>query len=155
ARVIAVTSGGQYTTGLDVADLDGDDVTYSGPRFYARAKRAQVALIREWARRSGPDGPAYNAMHPGWAATPGLADSLPGFSRLLGPLLRTPEEGADTIVWLATAPRAEIGSGWLYLDRARRPFDRVPWTRLPARDRRRLWNAIVDRAGVADPAPEG
>ena len=80
-------------------------------------------------------------MHPGWARTPGLTDSLPGFDRLMGPILRTPAEGIDTIIWLATAARSEIGSGRLFLDRRPRPFDRAPWTRLAARQRRRLWES--------------
>jgi NAD(P)-dependent dehydrogenase (short-subunit alcohol dehydrogenase family) len=153
ARVIAVTSGGMYTQSLDVDDLDGDRTTYSGARFYARAKRAQVALVREWARRTAGSSVAFNAMHPGWARTPGLTDSLPGFDRVMGPILRTPGEGIDTIVWLATAPRDAIGTGRLYLDRRPRPFDRAPWTRLDAVERRRLWNVVVRRAGIADPAP--
>lgn len=150
ARVIAVTSGGQYTQPIDVDDLDGDGLDYNGARFYARAKRAQVTLVREWARRLGPDGPTVVSMHPGWAATPGLADSLPTFSRVLGPLLRTPEEGVDTIIWLATADRAGLEAGALYLDRQSRPFDRVPWTRLRADERRRLWDAAVERTGAED-----
>lgn len=153
ARVIAVTSGGMYTQGVDVDDLDGAAVDYGGPRFYARAKRVQVALVREWARRTGDSGVAFNAMHPGWARTPGLTDSLPGFDRLMGPILRSPEEGIDTIVWLATAPRTEIGNGRLYLDRRARPFDRAPFTRLDAHERRRLWDAVVRRSKVQDPAP--
>jgi dehydrogenase/reductase SDR family protein 12 len=153
ARVISVTSGGQYTTSLDVDDLDGEAVEYNGPRFYARAKRAQVALIREWARRRAGSGVRYLAMHPGWAATPGLEASLPAFSRVMGPLLRTPAEGVDTIIWLATAPTQELRPGRLYLDRRVRPFDRVPWTRIGSADRRRLWEAVVGRAGIADPAP--
>lgn len=154
ARVIAVTSGGMYTQGIDVDDLDGAAVAYNGPRFYARAKRAQVALVREWARRTSGSTIAFNAMHPGWARTPGLTDSLPGFDRVMGPILRTPEEGIDTITWLATAPRGEIGNGLLYLDRRPRPFDRAPFTRLTARERRRLWDVVVRRSGGADPAPD-
>ena len=53
--------------------------TYEGARAYARAKRAQVALVREWARRLRGRGSSVNAMHPGWADTPGLEASLPGF----------------------------------------------------------------------------
>jgi NAD(P)-dependent dehydrogenase (short-subunit alcohol dehydrogenase family) len=147
ARVIAVTSGGMYAQALEVDDLDGDHVEYNGPRFYARAKRAQVALIREWARRERGSPVSFHAMHPGWARTPGLSASLPGFERVMGPLLRTPEEGADTILWLATAPRAELGSGRLFLDRRSRPYDRVPWTRLDAAERRVLWDEVVRRAG--------
>jgi hypothetical protein len=92
-------------------------------------------------------------MHPGWARTPGLTESLPGFDRVMGPLLRTPAEGIDTVVWLATAPRVEIGSGRLFLDRRPRPFDRAPWTRLGLVQRRRLWDVVVARARVDDPAP--
>jgi NAD(P)-dependent dehydrogenase (short-subunit alcohol dehydrogenase family) len=154
ARVIAVTSGGMYTQSLAVTDLDGASVSFSGPRFYARAKRAQVALIREWARRTRGGPVSFHAMHPGWARTPGLTASLPGFDRLMGPILRTTEEAADTITWLATAPRAEIGSGRLYLDRRPRPFDRVPWTRLRAVERRALWDEVVRRTGGVDPAPD-
>ena len=42
-------------------------------------------------------------MHPGWADTPGIKSSIPTFQRIMRPLLRTPEQGADTIVWLAAA----------------------------------------------------
>lgn len=154
ARVIAVTSGGMYSQPLDVDDLDGATVAYGGPRFYARAKRAQVALIREWARRTAGSSVSFASMHPGWARTPGLSDSLPGFDRVMGPILRTPTEGIDTVVWLATAPHPDVASGGLYLDRRPRPFDRAPWTRLAAADRRRLWELVVVRSGVEDPAPD-
>ena len=154
ARVIAVTSGGQYAQGLDLDDLQSTRGAFSGPRVYARAKRAQVAIVREWARRLGEperSGVAMNAMHPGWADTPGIEGALPGFSRVMGPLLRTPVEGADTIVWLATAPEAATISGRLFLDRRPRPFDRVPVTRLSAAERRRLWDIVVGLAGIRDP----
>lgn len=154
ARVIAVTSGGMYTQSIDVEDLDGARVEYNGPRFYARAKRAQVALVREWARRTSGSSVTFTAMHPGWARTPGLTESLPGFDRAMSPILRTPDEGIDTIIWLATAARAEIESGRLYLDRRPRSFDRAPQTRLVAAERRRLWDVVVGRAVIADPAPD-
>ena len=153
ARVIAVTSGGMYAQGLDVGDLDGLAIEYSGPRFYARAKRAQVAIVREWARRLRGTPLTFVSMHPGWARTPGLSASLPGFERVMGPILRTPEEGIDTITWLATAPRAALEAGGLYLDRRPRPFDRAPWTRLSDERRRALWAEVVRRSGGADPAP--
>ena len=152
ARVIAVTSGGMYTQGLALDDLEWRDEPYSGSRAYARAKRAQVALMREWARRMASAGVSFMAMHPGWADTPGITASLPGFSRILGPLLRTPAEGIDTIVWLATRPEPGSTSGHLFLDRRERPFDRVPATRVSAGDRRRLWEIVVELAGGDDPA---
>jgi NAD(P)-dependent dehydrogenase (short-subunit alcohol dehydrogenase family) len=153
SRVIAVTSGGMYTQRLHLDDLEWRREPYSGPRAYARAKRAQVALVREWARRLGDTGISFAAMHPGWADTPGVSASLPGFYGAMGPLLRTPAEGADTIVWLASEADPDASSGRLFLDRRSRPFDRVPATRVSAADRRALWDAIVRLAGVADPAP--
>jgi len=153
ARVISVTSGGQYTQALPLDDLGYSVGVFSGPRAYARAKRAQTSLVREWARRLAVAGSdvTVTAMHPGWADTPGLADTLPGFYRFMGPLLRTPDEGIDTIVWLATTPERPT-SGQLYLDRRARPFDRIPATRLSGRDRRLLWDRVAGLAGSADPA---
>ena len=92
-------------------------------------------------------------MHPGWADTPGIAAALPGFHRLMGPLLRTPAQGVDTMVWLAAGGQATYLSGRLVLDRRARPFDRIPSTRVPPEDRRRLWDAVVRLAGIADPRP--
>ena len=106
-----------------------------------------MALIREWARRSRGSGVTFAAMHPGWARTPGLSASLPGFERVMGPILRTPADGADTVIWLATTARPNVESGGLYLDRRVRPYDRVPWTRLDAAARRALWNEVARRAG--------
>lgn len=153
SRVIAVTSGGQYAQALDLDDLQSRQGVYDGTRAYARAKRAQVSLIREWARRLGHTGIRFDSMHPGWTDTPGLSEALPGFARLMGPLLRTPAEGADTLVWLATTPETGAPSGSLWLDRRPRPFDRVPMTRLKPGDRRRLWEQVVVLTGLPDPAP--
>lgn len=150
-RIVAVTSGGMYTQALPLDDLGYERGEYSGPRAYARAKRAQVALVREWARRLGVVGIAVNAMHPGWAATPGLAASLPGFYRLIEGRLRSPAQGVDTILWLAGAPEARAVSGRLFLDRRRRPFDRMPSTRLSSADRRQLWTQVLELTGEPDP----
>jgi dehydrogenase/reductase SDR family protein 12 len=151
SRIVAVTSGGMYTQPVRLDDLQYEREPWSGPRAYAQAKRTQVTLVREWNRRLADAGTdvAVNAMHPGWADTPGLAEALPGFHRRMRPILRTPSEGADTIVWLAT--RADSGGGRLYLDRRPRPFDRLPSTRLKAADRRRLWNTVLELSESPDP----
>ncbi len=154
ARVISVTSGGMYTQRVHLDDLQWTSEPYSGSRAYARAKRLQVTLVREWARRLAGTGFAINAMHPGWADTPGLAEALPGFYQTMRPLLRTPAEGADTITWLATDPDAGGMRGKLFLDRRPRPFDRFPGTRLSATERRQIWDAIVELSGDPDPAPD-
>lgn len=150
-RIVAVTSGGQYTQALPLDDLDYERGTYQGARAYARAKRAQVALIREWARRLHGTAVVANAMHPGWADTPGLEASLPGFRERIGDGLRSAAEGMDTALWLAAAPDGRAMRGRLFLDRRPRPFDRVPMTRLSAADRRALWDLVLARTGEPDP----
>ncbi len=79
ARVISVASGGMYLEQVDVADLQLRTTPFNGLRAYARAKRIQVALVREWDRRMPRTPIRFNAMHPGWAETPGVTESIPGF----------------------------------------------------------------------------
>jgi len=141
-QVISVVSGGMYLQPVPLDDLQFERGAYDGVRAYARAKRASMALIREWSRRYRGR-VRFDAMHPGWADTPGLADALPGFYEIMRPLLRTPAEGADTITWLATARDPGRDDGRLWLDRRPRPFDRIPSTRLSAAQRRELWDRVV------------
>jgi dehydrogenase/reductase SDR family protein 12 len=154
-RIVAITSGGMYTQALHLDDLGSERGEYTGALAYARAKRAQTALVRERARRlaAAASPITVNAMHPGWADTPGLADTLPAFYRFMGRWLRSPEEGADTIVWLAADPAAAGRNGELFLDRRARPFDRVPMTRVSATERRRLWDLVAEMADRGRPAP--
>ena len=148
ARVLTVSSGGMYARPVDVAGLDAGPVGYRGVAAYALAKRAQVALSAEWAARTAGTGVAFHASHPGWVRTPGIATSLPVFSRLAGPALRTPGQGADTIVWLASAGQALLGSGGFWHDRRRRPVYRFPGARPAGYDTdRRLWDWVAAMAG--------
>ena len=149
SRVITVSSGGMYTQGLDLSRLQMTAADYQGVTAYARAKRAQVALSAQWARRAAGTGVAFHAMHPGWVKTPGIARSLPGFSRLMGPVLRTPGQGADTIVWLASAGQDQLGTGRFWHDRRLRPVYRIPGARPEPLDAgQRLWDWTAGQAGV-------
>ncbi|MGE5225722.1 MAG: SDR family NAD(P)-dependent oxidoreductase [Planctomycetaceae bacterium] len=141
ARVITVTSGGMYAQSLHLDDLQFEREPYRGSVAYARAKRAQVVLTRLWARRYRGTSVRFHAMHPGWAETPGFEASLPRFYRVIGPLARTPEQGVDTIVWLAASAQGAASSGRLWLDRRPRPFDKLPGTRVSAREAAELWEA--------------
>jgi len=127
ARVITVSSGGMYFKRIDIAALaETSPSGYSGAARYALTKRAQVALNTQWAARTDPSQIAFHAVHPGWVRTPGLSPTLPRFARLMGPLLRTPAQGADSIVWLAAADRRQLGSGRFWHDRRPRATYRRP-----------------------------
>lgn len=151
SRVLTMSSGGMYSTGLTVRGLQMDPDTYRGTEQYARAKRAQVTLNEMWAERFGDRGIRFHAMHPGWADTPGVDDALPGFARVVGPLFRTPEQGADTMVWLACdAGPLQGENGRFWLDRRPRSTHKLPTTRdrdTPER-RRELWEWVVATAGI-------
>ncbi|XP_030939054.1 dehydrogenase/reductase SDR family member 12-like [Quercus lobata] len=120
ARVITVSSGGMYTAPL-TTDLQYSDSNFNGVDQYARNKRVQVALTEKWAEMYKNKGIGFYSMHPGWAETPGVAKSLPGLSERLSGNLRTSEEGADTIIWLALQPKEKLVSGAFYFDRAEAP----------------------------------
>jgi dehydrogenase/reductase SDR family member 12 len=142
ARVVNVASGGMYTQGMRAHMLESEPSDYDGPTAYARAKRGLVMLTEAWASRWVDFGIGVHAMHPGWVDTPGLKASLPAFHRQVAPLLRTPEQGADTIVWLAASPDAQRASGRFWLDRKIRATHVFRHTADTEEDRRDLIRAL-------------
>lgn len=117
SRVINVSSGGMYTQRLAADDLAYKNSAYNGEKAYARTKRGLVVLSEIMARKYEKYRVAVNAMHPGWTQTPGIKTSLPKFYNLTRSILRSPEQGADTIVWLAAAEEAAAASGGFWFDR--------------------------------------
>ena len=138
-RVIWVSSGGMYTRRLNLEDPNWTRRDYDGVIAYAETKRAQVVLAELWAEELRGTSVVVNAMHPGWADTPSVKSSLPRFHRVTRSILRTPAEGADTVVWLAACPRARRWTGRFFFDRKARRTHLLPFTRESAEDRRALW----------------
>lgn len=120
ARVITVSSGGMLTNKLDPVDLQFDNMNpYDGTSAYAQNKRQQVIMTTEWAKKYADV--QFTSMHPGWADTPAVRTAMPGFYEKMKDNLRTPEQGADTVVWLAvsenTAATDSKSSGEFFQDR--------------------------------------
>jgi NAD(P)-dependent dehydrogenase (short-subunit alcohol dehydrogenase family) len=153
-RVVFVSSGGMYSAALS-DDWDSGIGEYSGVRAYARTKRMQVTLAELLAAElDRPADPVVHSMHPGWAATPGVSDSLPGFDTVARPILRSPEQGADTIVWLAAAQPPARSTGQFWHDRRIRRTHYLPWQQDEPEMRRRLWRTCVRRTGADPSAPD-
>ena len=148
-RVITMSSGGMYSTGFDLDDPQFQKPDYKPTAAYAHTKRAEVMLTEEWNDRSGDDGPVFYSVHPGWAVTPGMSAALPGFHKVLGPILRNSHEGAETAVWLCGAAPEDAPGGEFFEDRKPRPKHRLPGTGDTAEDRRRLHELCAELAGVA------
>jgi dehydrogenase/reductase SDR family member 12 len=141
ARVINVSSGGMYGQGLPAEDFQSETSRYSSKKLYARTKREEVVITELWAERLAPRGIVVHAMHPGWADTKGVRDWLPVFRALTGPIIRSPEEGADTIVWLGAAPEPLQSTGRFWHDRRARPTHYLLGASADdSRARRRLWD---------------
>jgi hypothetical protein len=132
-----------YAQKLDVDDLQFEHKPFNGVIAYAQAKRAQVILTELWAKKLARSGVTVNAMHPGWADTPGVQTSIPTFHRLTKRSLRTPEQGADTILWLAVAKSVASTTGKFWHDRRERSTHLLPGTRSSTQDQQRLWDECM------------
>lgn len=145
-RVITVSSGGMYSVGLPQASsnqsLQMSVSKYNGTKQYAIAKRAQVTLNEMLAKRYPEI--EFVAMHPGWADTPGVQQSIPLFRKLTAPILRTTNEGADTIVWLSCVHPLPGTNGTFWSDREVRPMHKTPQSRKLDTEANRLalWSQV-------------
>jgi NAD(P)-dependent dehydrogenase (short-subunit alcohol dehydrogenase family) len=120
--VTASAAGSGSRAVLDLDDLENAK-DYTPLRAYARSKLANVLFTRELARRWGPDGVTAASFHPGLVRSRFGSSSTPLVRVLLASparlLMRSPENGADTLVWLATStPGVDWRSGGYYADRS-------------------------------------
>ena len=145
-RVVTVSSGGMYSSGLPAFDkgetLEMSAHKYGGSKQYAIAKRAQVTLTKMWSKREPQT--EFVSMHPGWADTPGVQESIPGFRRVTAPILRSASEGADTIAWLAAVNPLPGASGTFWSDREIRPTHKTPQSKKLDTEvnRQSLWQQV-------------
>ncbi|MDQ3728028.1 MAG: SDR family NAD(P)-dependent oxidoreductase [Actinomycetota bacterium] len=139
-RVVNVSSGGMYGAKLDSEDLQLEERDYDPVRFYAHTKRCEVVLTELCHERLGGDDLVFSSTHPGWADTPGVRDSLPGFRKVMGPFLRDARQGADTLAWLCWATQPLSNPGRFWHDRAPRPTHKLPTTKEGPEARERLWD---------------
>ena len=75
--------------------------------------------------------------------------ALPRFHRITAPILRSPEQGADTIIWLATTQPERLGSGQFWHDRHPRPEYLAPGPGPKPAAAVRLWDHL---AALTSPA---
>lgn len=149
SRVVFVSSGGMYPVPLQTEDFEFSMGRYSGLTAYARTKRMQVVVTEQLAEHLLEENdPVVHSMHPGWAATAGVTDSIPLFGNIMKPILRTADQGADTIVWLAAGDEALTTTGRFWHDRAPRPTHYPSWRKDSPQSRTELWSAVVEATGI-------
>jgi NAD(P)-dependent dehydrogenase (short-subunit alcohol dehydrogenase family) len=119
ARIVSTASVAHQGASLDFNDLQSAK-GYNGFKAYGRSKLANILFTRELARRLAGTGVTANCLHPGLVATR-FGDSSGGWTSRLVPLVRlfaiSPEQGADTIVYLASSPDVANVTGQYFVKR--------------------------------------
>ncbi len=153
ARVINTSSGAHSM----VRSMNFDDLQayqhYSGWQAYSQSKLANILFTRALAQRLEDTGVTVNALHPGFVNT-GFAKNnsgmMMGLFKLLGPLIsRSPEKGAETLIYLASSPEVEGISGKYFLDKHAAGASSAAQDTTQAE---RLWAVSEQLAGTAQPA---
>ena len=112
-RVVSTASAAHLNAKIDFDDLQCAK-GYSGWRAYSRSKLANILFTRELARRLAASGVTANCLHPGLVASR-FADEAGGWTGRLFPFIKrfaiSPEQGADTIIYLASSPEVAAISG--------------------------------------------
>jgi NAD(P)-dependent dehydrogenase (short-subunit alcohol dehydrogenase family) len=132
--IINMTSGGMYNMPIGIRKLNVlDAAKYNGKVVYAAQKRGQAVLTGYWNAKYRDLGIQSYVMHPGWTKTPGVKSALPVFYKVQNWLLRTPYQGGETALWLASMrpPSNDDPDGGVWLDRCLRPAHMYDFTKTP------------------------
>jgi NAD(P)-dependent dehydrogenase (short-subunit alcohol dehydrogenase family) len=153
ARIITTSSDAHKGRTIPFDDLNAEH-SYGMRGFvrYGETKLANILFTLELARRLSDSGVTANCFHPGTVAT--------GFNRNNGPLMRaamtvmrpfsrSPEQGAETLVWLAEAPELAAETGGYYVDKQRLAPSAAAQDEAAAR---RLWDISQEQVGLTSPA---
>jgi NAD(P)-dependent dehydrogenase (short-subunit alcohol dehydrogenase family) len=144
-RIVNVAS--TAAGGLVLDDVEMTGRKYDGLKQYSVTKQANRMLTWALARRLAGKPVVANAMSPGLVATD-LTRNLSGFLKMMFTFMRlfsrTPEKGADTIVWLASSDEPATQSGKFFIDRKVKPCKFAD----PAQEEK-LW-ALVARQAHAE-----
>jgi retinol dehydrogenase-14 len=148
ARIVNVTSGAQAMGRIDFDDLQFER-RYRGQPAYNQSKLANVLFTYELARRLQGTRVTVNCAAPGVVRTNFGRDDAGPAMRLLTPLvrpfMRTPEQGADTSIYLASSPEVEGVTGRYYASgRAKRSSRRSYDIELASR----LWRVSEELTGL-------
>lgn len=150
SRVINTSSGAHMgaTKGMNFDDLQGEK-NYGGWGAYAQSKLANILFTNELARRLEGTQVTANSLHPGFVNT-GFGKNNGGLIgaalNLVTPLMgRTPEKGAETLIYLASSPEVEGVTGKYFVDNKESSVSSA------ARDpeqARRLWEISEELTGL-------
>ena len=147
ARIVTVSSGAHASGRIDFDDLQGER-NYSGQRAYSQSKLANVMFTCELARRLEGTGVTATVCHPGVVRTSfGAEDQAAHMAVMIGVarlFMKTPAQGADTPVYLASSPEVEGVTGRYFVNRKPATSSKASYDTAAAA---RLWQASARLAG--------
>jgi retinol dehydrogenase 14 len=147
ARVVTVSSGAQSMGRIDFDDLEGAR-NYSGQRAYSQSKLASIMFTFELARRLEGTGVTATAVHPGVVRTNFGAEDQAWFftvvSGLVRPFLKTPAQGAQTSIFLASSPDVDGATGKFFANRRPKTANKLA---NDAQMSARLWQVSANLVG--------
>ncbi len=153
ARIVTVSSGAQTMGRIDFDDLQGER-SYSGQRAYNQSKLANVMFTYELARRLEGTGVAATVLHPGVVRTAFGTEDPARWQRvflpLVRPFLKTPDEGAQTSVYLASSPEVDGVTGRYFANRKPKTSSKGSYDTAA---QARLWQISADLAGLTTALP--
>ncbi len=146
ARIVCVSSNSHYRAGTD---FDPKALRrYSIMRAYGQSKLAQILFTHELARRLEGSGVTINCLHPGAVAT-NMWNRFPMplnyLSKVVTVFLKSPEEGAETVVYLASSPEVEGVSGKYFVNKKEAESSRASYD---AEAATRLWQLSEELTGL-------
>ena len=148
ARIVSTASDAHKSGKLDFDDLQAQK-SFGAFRVYGTSKLCNILFTRELAKRLTGTGVTANCLHPGFVATgfgdnnEGLLGWVVGAAKKLGAI--TPEDGAKTIVYLASSPEVAGKSGGYYYKNALA----TPTAAAQSdEDAGRLWEVSAKIAGI-------
>ena len=147
SRVITVSSEAQRWGNMDFEDMQSRR-KYRGFPVYGMTKLANIMFTFELAERLGGTGVSANCLHPGSVGTnfgQNNRGAMALFFRTFKLFMRSPEQGADTLIWLSSSFEVDGVSGKYFSDRKEIEAKKVAYD--PAA-RRRLWEISEDLTGV-------
>jgi NAD(P)-dependent dehydrogenase (short-subunit alcohol dehydrogenase family) len=150
SRIITVSSEARRNAELDFGDLQSER-RYRAFPVYAMTKKANILFTYELADRLEGTGVVANCVHPGGVNTNfGYDNRSPGILlfRAFKQFMRTPEQGADTVIYLASSPETGGMNGKYLMDRKEvspaEPRDEAA--------QKRLWEVSEDLTNLGFPS---
>lgn len=148
ARVVTVSSGAQAPGRIDFDDLQSAR-NYSGQRAYSQSKLANIVFTNELARRLQGTGVTATSVHPGVVRTNFGSEDQAWFfhiiSRVVRPFLKTPAQGAQTPIYLASSPEVEAITGQFFANRKPKATNKAAGD---ADVSARLWRVSAELVGL-------